>query len=295
MKQIFIHSYTSSLPSIDATDLTKVPKGAVMLFDLKTGAALTGAPTGNFQLVCGRGANILPYVFPEIDVKSLTIQKSKYQAGSTFEATVTVPTATVAGKCYTVIVVKNGTVFNERNKWSFTAKASSNSDSSNVAKELRRQINALIQVGNDTLGVKAEGTGAAVKVVGLTEGDDYTLVPADELMGATVTVAKNGLKAINDKAYIADLVQRCVADKGVKYLGEDGAEIYPGYPEDVADGQYILYTLRFAVPRVAAKQRDEVVYQTVHIATAVSTAESTFDTIFGISGAAGASETPETH
>ena len=54
--------------------------------------------------------------------------------------------------------------------------------------------------------------------------------------------------------------------------------------ETVADTTYILYTLRFKVGRSAAKQRDEQVYQIVHIA--VPSGETTLigkiDTILGV-------------
>ena len=83
------------------------------------------------------------------------------------------------------------------------------------------------------------------------------------------------------------MASRCAAGKGFNYTGEDGKEIYPGYPEVVSEDQYVLYTLRFAVPRASAKQRDEVVYQIVHIAVPVGAAAiTTLDTIFGLSAAA---------
>ena len=112
-------------------------------------------------------------------------------------------------------------------------------------------------------------------------------------MGAALTDVTHGKKAVCDKAYIQDLASRCAAGKGFNYAADDGKELYPDYPEVVADDQYVLYSLRFAVPRVASKQRDEVVYQLVHIAVPVgSDAITTLDTIFGLSAAAvAASET----
>ena len=53
-----------------------------------------------------------------------------------------------------------------------------------------------------------------------------------------------------------------------------------------------MYTLRFAVPRVAAKQRDEVVYQIVHIVVpSATTVVTTLDTIFGLSSPSSSSLT----
>ena len=80
------------------------------------------------------------------------------------------------------------------------------------------------------------------------------------------------------------MASRCAAGKGFNYTAEDAHELYPGYPETVADTTYILYTLRFKVGRSAAKQRDEQVYQIVHIA--VPSEETTLigkiDTILGV-------------
>ena len=60
--------------------------------------------------------------------------------------------------------------------------------------------------------------------------------------------------------------------------------MYPGYPEAVADTTYTLYTLRFKVGRSAAKQRDEQVYQIVHIAVPSDASDliSSLDTILGV-------------
>ena len=89
-----------------------------------------------------------------------------------------------------------------------------------------------------------------------------------------------------------DLASRCAAGKGFNYTAQDASEIYPGYPEEVEDTTYTMYTLRFAVPRVAAKQRDEVVYQIVHIVVpSAATVVTTLDTIFGLNSPSSASVT----
>ena len=152
-----------------------------------------------------------------------------------------------------------------------------------VAKKIVSQIN-----GNKyNLGVEASNTGGAITITALEAGKDFEVLGADELSNVAPTEVTHGKKAELDKADIQDLASRCAAGKGFNYTGDDGKEIYPGYPEVVDEEQYTLYTLRFAVPRVSAKQRDEVVYQTVHIAVPVgATAITTLDTIFGLSAAA---------
>ena len=281
MKQLFIcqkKAYATS--AAKSTDLTTVPEGTVAMFDLKTGNLLTNAAkaTGDFSIVVGRASGKMPLMFPEVNVKTLQVTKATYQAATTFTAKITVPTPTV-GEHYTVIVTKKGTVFNERSNWSFTAMAK-DTTAANVAKQICAQINA----NKYQLGVKAEYTGGAITITAVEAGKDYEVVGADGLMGVALTDVTHGKKAVCDKAYIQDLASRCAAGKGFNYAADDGKDIYPGYPEVVDESQYVLYTLRFAVPRVASKQRDEVVYQIVYLAVPVGSASiSAIDVILGIS------------
>lgn len=280
MKQLLISqkkAYATS--TAKSTDLTTVPEGTVAMFDLATGALLTNAAkaTGNFSIVVGRAAGKMPLMFPEVNLKTLEVTKATYAAATTFTAKITVPTPTV-GEHYTVIVTKKGTVFNERSNWSFTAMAK-DTTAANVAKQIAAQINA----NKYQLGVKAEYTGGAITITAVEAGKDYEVLGADALLGVAPTEVTNGKKAVCDKAYIQDLASRCAAGKGFNYAADDGKDIYPGYPEVVDESQYVLYTLRFAVPRVAAKQRDEVVYQLVHLAVPVGSASiATLDVILGL-------------
>lgn len=280
MKQLLISqkkAYATS--TAKSTDLTTVPEGTVAMFDLATGALLTNAAkaTGDFSIVVGRAAGKMPLMFPEVNLKTLEVTKATYAAATTFTAKITVPTPTV-GEHYTVIVTKKGTVFNERSNWSFTAMAK-DTTAANVAKQIAAQINA----NKYQLGVKAEYTGGAITITAIEAGKDYEVLGADALLGVAPTEVTNGKKAVCDKAYIQDLASRCAAGKGFNYAADDGKDIYPGYPEVVDESQYVLYTLRFAVPRVAAKQRDEVVYQLVHLAVPVGSASiATLDVILGL-------------
>lgn len=284
MKQLFIgqkKAYATS--AAKSTDLTTVPEGTIALFSLADGTLLTKAPTANFSLAVGRATGKMPLMFPEIDVKSLTVTKATYEAGATFTAKITVPTP-AKGTHYTVVVTKKGTVFNERNNWTFTTLATTE-----VAADVAKQIVAQINGNKYQLGVTAKNTGGAITITATEKGKDYEVLGADGLMGVALTDVTHGKKAVCDKAYIQDLASRCAAGKGFNYAAYDGKDLYPGYPEVVADDQYVLYSLRFAVPRVASKQRDEVVYQLVHIAVPVgSEAITTLDTIFGTGAAAAA-------
>lgn len=279
MKQLFISKKVAyATATAKSTDITTVPEGTIAMFSLADGSLLTKKPTSNFSIVVGKASGKTPYMFPEVDVKSLQVSKAEYQAGSKFTAKITVPT-TEKGKIYTVIVVKKGTVFNERSNWSFTSMAK-DATAANVAKDITSQINN----NKEQLGVSASYTGGAITITALEEGKDFEVVGADELTGVTTTNVTYGKKAMLDKAYIQDLASRCAAGKGFNDTYQDGESIYPGYPETVDEDTYTLYTLRFAVPRVASKTRDEVVSQLVHIAVPTGAASiATLDTIFGLS------------
>ena len=280
MKQLLISqkkAYATS--TAKSTDLTTVPEGTVAIFDLKTGDLLTNVAKAihNFSIVVGRGTGKMPLMFPEVDIKTLEVTKATYQAGATFTAKITVPTPE-KGTHYTVVIVKKGTVFNERNNWTFTTVATTTT-AADVAKQITAQIN-----GNKyQLGVSASYSGGAITITALEEGKDYEVLGADGLIGIAPTDVTHGKKAELDKADIQDLASRCAAGKGFNDTYADGDSIYPGYPEVVDEDQYVLYTLRFAVPRVAAKQRDEVVYQIVHLAVPVGSASiATLDVILGL-------------
>ena len=279
MKQLFIckkNAYATS--NAKATDLTTVPEGTIALFSLKDGTLLTVAPTSNFSIVVGRATGKMPLMFPEVDVKSLQVTKASYEAAKKFTAKVTISSVTV-GKEYTIIIVKKGVVFHERNTWTATSYAKSTTVA-DVAADLVKQINA----SKETSGMTASNDGGVITLTAAQPGVDFEIVCADELTGVKPTSVTNGIAAILDKAYVEDLASRCAAGKGFNYTAEDAHEMYPGYPESVADTTYVLYTLRFKVGRSAAKQRDEQVYQIVHIAVP-STASSlltSIDTILGV-------------
>ena len=281
MKQLFItkkNAYATS--TAKSTDLTTVTEGTIALFSLKDGSLLTAAPTSNFSIVVGRGTNKMPFVFPEVDIKTLEVSKASYEAAATFTAKITVPTPE-KGTDYTVVIIKKGTVFNERSNWTFTTRALTTT-AADVAKAITAQING----NKNQLGVKAEYSGGAITITATEAGKDYEVLGADGLMGVEPTSVTHGKKAKLDKADVQDLASKCAAGKGFNDVYADGETIYPGYPEVVSESQYVLYTLRFAVPRAYAKQRDEVVYQLVHIAVPVGAAcITTLDTVFGLAAA----------
>lgn len=279
MKQLIIGQNKAYATGVDYKDLTKVPQGTIGIFNPTTSELISTRDAfikaSTVAVVCGRGVDKMPLHFPEVDLKSLDIEKSSYQAGATFTASITIPTPSV-GKHYTVMLAKCGTVFNERNTWTYSAYATT-SIAASVAEQLVKSINA----NAESSGLTATNVGGKITITAKEEGVDFNLLGADELMNVAPTDVTHGKKAMLDKAYVQDLASRCAYEKGFSDVYQDGASIYPGYPEVVDADQYVMYTLRFAVPRVAAKQRDEVVYQLVHICVPVGAdCIETLDKIF---------------
>ena len=280
MKQLLIVSNSTLNGGAESPkDISTMSKGAIGFYHLDDDTSwLSTAATKNFAIALGYGTKANAFIIPEVDFSSLTIQKATNQAASTFSAKITI-SSVVAGKEYTIIIVKKGVVFHERNTWTSTSYAKSTTVA-DVATDLVKQINA----SKETSGMTASNEGGVITLTASKPGVDFEIVCADELTGIKPTLVTNGIAAILDKAYIEDLASRCAAGKGFNYTAEDAHEMYPGYPEAVADTTYILYTLRFKVGRSAAKQRDEQVYQIVHIA--VPSGETTLigklDTILGV-------------
>lgn len=221
--------------------------------------------TDKFYINLGRGANG-PIVLPAYK-KHLTFVKGTYRASIIFSANLTIGDVN-AYSDYSIMIVKKGLKFNERNRWTATIHTGLNPTANDVAKKLANQIN------NNTVGhgIKASVDDNKITLVAKSKGIDYEILGADELMGIAVTNITHGVPAYGDAAYITDLANKAAADAGIEYTYRDTyTELYPAYPidplkqPDSADAGYTIFTLRFAVPR-EMKTRDEVVHQIVQIA-----------------------------
>lgn len=286
MKQLILGKNKAYASAAKSTDLTSVAEGTIAMFKLSDGSLITGKVDSDFSLVLGRKTNVTPFIIPEVNFKTLTVEKATNQPAKTFTAKMTIANA-VAGKNYTIIVVKKGVTRHERNTWTATYMAKSTTVT-DVAADLVKQFNG----SSETSGITAFNSGGVITFTASVAGTDFDIVGADELTGVKPTAVTNGIPGILDKAYVMDLASRCAAGKGFNYTAQDASEIYPGYPEEVEDTTYTMYTLRFAVPRVAAKQRDEVVYQIVHIVVpSAATVVTTLDTIFDLNSPSSSSVT----
>ena len=201
--------------------------------------------------------------------KDLTYSVSTYIAATTFLANFTIASVE-ASSDYTVIIVKNGVKFNERNKWTSTIHAGKNDTPKTVADKIAAHINANT-VGSGVSAVSDDTTAGKITITAKKAGQPYTIVLADELQGLAVTTTDAGLPAINDAAAIKDMANKAAADAGFEYTYDEFAGLYPAYPlnplaqPDKADTGFTVYTIRFAEPR-DMKTRDEVVHQIIQIA-----------------------------
>lgn len=182
----------------------------------------------------------------------------------------------VAGSDYTVVVVKKGVGFNERNKWTATVRAKAADTVDTIAAALASQITANVSAGV-TAGVTAAASASKVTVTAKEKGVDYELILGDDLFGTAVT-QKHATAAVADAKYITDLAIKAAADAGIEYTYQDAGElIYPDFPlnplaqDDSADTGFIVYTIRFAEPR-EMKTVDQSINQIVQIAVPTSTA-----------------------
>lgn len=217
---------------------------------------------------------------------NFSFTKMVYQAAGAYTGDFTIPAPTV-GDDLTVVVVKKGVQFNERNKWTATMRVKDGQDASACAKELAEQLN-----NNLASGVKAVAEADKITITAVNKGEDYKIALGDDLFGVAVTETP-AVTPLADANYIKDLAMKAAADAGIEYTYQDPANlIYPGYPlnplaqPDSVDAGYTVFTLKFAEPR-EMKTVDQSINQIVQIAlptgaTAIDKVETILKAIAGV-------------
>lgn len=217
---------------------------------------------------------------------NFSFTKMVYQAAGAYTGDFTIPAPTV-GDDLTVVVVKKGVQFNERNKWTATMRVKDGQDASACAKELAEQLN-----NNPAFGVKAVAEAAKITITAVNKGEDYKIALGDDLFGVAVTETP-AVTPLADANYIKDLAMKAAADAGIEYTYQDPANlIYPGYPlnplaqPDSVDAGYTVFTLKFAEPR-EMKTVDQSINQIVQIAlptgaAAIAKVETILKAIAGV-------------
>lgn len=275
MKQFFY------VPNGVSEDLNNVSPGQVAIATMNDLGELAITTNSNnvdkfkqtFYLIIGREKELGGNISVPCSTNHLTITRTQLAEAVSYEGSVTIPEPTVDGH-YTIILVKKGLKFNERNRWTATTPVKVGDSAEVIAAKLAKYFEA--NANNLNIAVAVEG--AAITI---NSDDDLTMVAADDLMGVeiTETPASKGV----DKAWIEDLANKCAADAGYLYTYQD-LDVNPGYPfnfkqftEDNIEG-FELLTLRFAVPR-DNKTRDEVVHQTIHLFITANSFKGTFENL----------------
>lgn len=191
--------------------------------------------------------------------------KMAYQPSTAYTGNFTIAEPTV-GDDLTVVIVKKGVQFNERNKWTATMRVKDGQDAIACAKELVAQLN-----NNPASGITAKNDDGKITITAANKGEDYKIALGDDLFGVTVKETA-AVTPLADANYIKDLAMKAAADAGIEYTYQDPANlIYPGYPlnplaqPDSADVGYTVFTLKFAEPR-EMKTVDQSINQIVQIA-----------------------------
>ena len=280
MRQLFICTSDAVLAATGTPqDLTKVAAGTIGIWQNDNDANwLSTAPAADFSIAYGR-PNSQAIVIP-IDFASARVTVSTPQAGKMFKAEITIPEP-VAGKDYTLQLIKLGTEKHERYAWTVTDNGSHKTTAAAMAKSLGDQFTNMIEAGNEQLdGLKVTVEEAKVTIEAKKNYQGWNLIAADDLVGTKVTITAAVAPTL-DAAYVKNLASFCSQNRGFSNVYRDGASIYPGYPMEVEDKDYKMYSIQFKYPRKYGRTRDEAPIQELAIVVPTDNATLTglLDTI----------------
>lgn len=264
MRQLFICTSNAVLSDTGKPqDLTNVAAGTIGMWQNDNDSKwLTDAPTADFSIAYGR-PNSQAVVIP-IDFASARVTISTPQPGKMFKAELTIPEP-VAGKDYTLQLIKLGTEKHERYSWTVTDNGSHKTTAAAMAKSLGEQFTNMIDAGNEQLdGLKVTVDKAKVTIEAKKNYQGWNLIAGDDLVGTEVTITAAVAPTL-DAAYVKNLASFCSQNRGFSNVYRDGASIYPGYPMEVEDKDYKMYSIQFKYPRKYGRTRDEAPIQELAI------------------------------
>lgn len=264
MRQLFICTSDAVLAATGKPqDLTNVAAGTIGMWQNADDSEwLSAAPTSDFSIAYGR-PNSQAIVIP-IDFASARVTISTPQAGKMFNAEITIPEP-VAGKDYTLQLIKLGTEKHERYSWTVTDNGSHKTTAAAMAKSLGDQFTNMIEAGNEQLdGLKVTVNDAKVTIEAKKNYQGWNLIAADDLVGTEVTIT-DAVAPTLDAAYVKNLASFCSQNRGFSNVYRDGASIYPGYPMEVENKDYKMYSIQFKYPRKYGRTRDEAPIQELAI------------------------------
>lgn len=264
MRQLFICTSDAVLSATGKPqDLTNVAAGTIGMWQNDDDSEwLAAAPAADFSIAYGR-PNSQAVVIP-IDFASARVTISTPQAGTMFKAELTIPEP-VAGKDYTLQLIKLGTEKHERYSWTVTDNGSHKTTAADMAKSLGDQFTNMIEAGNEQLdGLKVTVDEAKITIEAKKNYQGWNLIAGDDLVGTEVTITAAVAPTL-DAAYVKNLASFCSQNRGFSNVYRDGASIYPGYPMEVEDKDYKMYSIQFKYPRKYGRTRDEAPIQELAI------------------------------
>ena len=264
MRQLFICTSGAVLTATgNPQDLTNVAAGTIGMWQNDDDTKwLAAAPAADFSIAYGR-PNSQAVVIP-IDFASARVTISTPQTGTKFKADITIPEP-VAGKDYTLQLIKLGTEKHERYSWTVTDNGSHKTTAAAMAKSLGDQFTNMIEAGNEQLdGLKVTVAEAKITIEAKKNYQGWNLIAADDLVGTNVTITAAVAPTL-DAAYVKNLASFCAQNRGFSNVYHDGASIYPGYPMEVEDTTYKMYSIQFKYPRKYGRTRDEAPIQELAI------------------------------
>lgn len=276
MRQLFICTSDAVLAATGKPqDLTNVAAGTIGMWENDDDSKwLAAAPATDFSIAYGR-PNSQAVVIP-IDFASAHITVSTPQEGKMFKAEITIPEP-VAGKDYTLQLIKLGTEKHERYSWTVTDNGSHKTTAATMAKSLGDQLTNMIEAGNEQLdGLKVTVAEAKITIEAKKNYQGWNLIAGDDLVGTDATITAAVAPTL-DAAYVKNLASFCAQNRGFSNVYRDGASIYPGYPMEVEDTTYKMYSIQFKYPRKYGRTRDEAPIQELVIVVPVAN-----DTLTGL-------------
>lgn len=264
MRQLFICTSDAVLSATGKPqDLTNVAAGTIGMWQNDDDSKwLAAAPAADFSIAYGR-PNSQAVVIP-IDFASARVTISTPQAGTMFKAELTIPEP-VAGKDYTLQLIKLGTEKHERYSWTVTDNGSHKTTAAAMGKSLGEQFTNMIEAGNEQLdGLKVTVDEAKITIEAKKNYQGWNLIAGDDLVGTEVTITAAVAPTL-DAAYVKNLASFCSQNRGFSNVYRDGASIYPGYPMEVEDKDYKMYSIQFKYPRKYGRTRDEAPIQELAI------------------------------
>lgn len=150
-----------------------------------------------------------------------------------------------------------------------------------MAKSLGGQFTNMIEAGNEQLsGLKVTVESNIITIKDEKNYQGWNLIAGDDLVGTEPNITP-AAAPILDAAYVKNLASFCSQNRGFSNVYRDGASIYPGYPMEVEDKEYKMYSIQFKYPRKYGRTRDEAPIQELAIVVPKDNSELTklLDTI----------------